>query len=281
MKKKVLILSIFIIFIVGIITIKSLIKTNNNYTNDNKVEDTADVIDTNNETFFDSNIIEDNVIINNTNIIKEQDNNLVNDDNKDIENSNSANSEKNNLPYDEGLVIKGENKEINQDLTTVANIAYLLGCENIDPSTDFEKYIADNELKNGIYISRITGYKKQNPYDFVKESSAIMKDMLSSINFNYNIDKNNYLISNNGNNDLEKKINKLINSNKKIIIGFVPEYYIHVNETENEIMTAGFIQSSYVKLKEYKDIYVFLFDFNSSNNDDFLSMVEEITNIDN
>ena len=74
-------------------------------------------------------------------------------------------------------------------------------------------------------------------------------------------------------------LNKVISSNKKVIIGFLPEYYVYINDIDNGLGFGGYSNSSYVSLKPYNNIYTFIFDFNSSNKDDFFSMMEEIANL--
>lgn len=218
-----------------------------------------------------------------------------NNENRTIEDINKKNTENNyqiyeeqkntvienidTLPSDVDLTVSGVSKTYNQDIISQANIAYLLGCENITDKTNFEEYINKNIPQNGIFISNVSGYKKtDNPYDFIKENTVFMKELLSSINLSYDID-NNYLVANQSNSELERKINKVISSDKKIIIGFLPEYYVYINDIDNCLGFDGYSTSSYVSLKPYNNIYTFIFDFNSSNSDDFLSMIEEIADI--
>lgn len=192
------------------------------------------------------------------------------------------NNVRSSLPSDEGLTVKGVPKTFNQDIMAQANIAYLLGCEDITDSTNLEEYINNHIPNNGILISERTIYQKtDNPYDFIKERKEIMIEMLSSINLTYNIDKNNYLINNQGNGELEQKINKLISGDKKIIIGFVAGYYTYINNTEYGLqLGGGFTNSSYVSFKPYNNIYAYIFDENSANIDDFYNMIEEISKLD-
>lgn len=183
------------------------------------------------------------------------------------------------LPSDAGLTVSGVSKTFNQDIISQANIAYLLGCENVTETTNFEDYINKNITKNGIFISNVSGYAKtDNPYDFIKENTVFMKELLSSIGFSYDIE-NNYLVDNKSTNELESKINKVISSNKKVIIGFLPEYYVYINDIDNGLGFGGYSNSSYVSLKPYNNIYTFIFNFNSSNKDDFFSMIEKVANL--
>ncbi len=183
------------------------------------------------------------------------------------------------LPSDDGLTVSGVSKTFNQDIISQANIAYLLGCENITETTNFEDYINKNITQNGIFISNVSGYAKtDNPYDFIKENTVFMKELLSSIGFSYDIE-NNYLVDNKSTNELESKINKVISSNKKVIIGFLPEYYVYINDIDNGLGFGGYSNSSYVSLKPYNNIYTFIFNFNSSNKDDFFSMIEKVANL--
>lgn len=183
------------------------------------------------------------------------------------------------LPSDAGLTVSGVSKTFNQDIISQANIAYLLGCENVTETTNFEDYINKNITKNGIFISNVSGYAKtDNPYDFIKENTVVMKELLSSIGFSYDIE-NNYLVDNKSTNELESKINKVISSNKKVIIGFLPEYYVYINDIDNGLGFGGYSNSSYVSLKPYNNIYTFIFNFNSSNKDDFFSMIEKVANL--
>ena len=79
------------------------------------------------------------------------------------------------LPSDTGLTVSGVSKKFNQDIISQVNIAYLLGCEKITETTNFEDYINKNITKNGIFISNVSGYTKtDNPYDFIKENTVFM-----------------------------------------------------------------------------------------------------------
>lgn len=192
---------------------------------------------------------------------------------------NTITEDMDTLPNDAGLTVSGVSKTFNQDIISQANIAYLLGCENITETTNFEDYINKNITQNGIFISNVSGYAKtDNPYDFIKENTVFMKELLSSIGFSYDIE-NNYLVNNKSTNELESKINKVISSNKKVIIGFLPEYYVYINDIDNGLGFGGYSNSSYVSLKTYNNIYTFIFDFNSSNKDDFFSMMEKVANL--
>lgn len=192
---------------------------------------------------------------------------------------NTITEDMDTLPNDAGLTVSGVSKTFNQDIISQANIAYLLGCENITETTNFEDYINKNITQNGIFISNVSGYAKtDNPYDFIKENTVFMKELLSSIGFSYDIE-NNYLVNNKSTNELESKINKVISSNKKVIIGFLPEYYVYINDIDNGLGFGGYSNSSYVSLKPYNNIYTFIFNFNSSNKDDFFSMIEKVANL--
>jgi hypothetical protein len=222
-----------------------------------------------------------NIIDNSDNIeeIQENDKNIETKETNEIENIEESSSKNSSLPNDEGLTVYGIPKTFNQDIMSLANIAYLIGCEDITESTDLEEYINSNIPKDGIYISKRTAYKKtDNPYEYNKPSEIMMQEMLSKINLKYNIDENNYLINNNGNGELEQKLNKIISGNKKIIIGFVADYYTYINDTEYGLQLGGaFITSSYVSFKPYNGIYAYIFDENSANIDDFYTMIEEIS----
>ncbi len=241
----------------------------------------------NKNTFNSNNSVDNN--IGNEIIINNEDNTIENTNTieKDIENNSQTLNEQTDtvskydstLPSDAGLTVSGVSKTFNQDIISQANIAYLLGCENITDKTNFEDYINKNITKNGIYISKVTGYTKSNPYDFIRENNVTMKENLSKINLTYDIDSNNYLIANKSTNELDKKINKLISSDKKIIIGFLPEYYVYINDVDNGLSFGGFSNSSYVSLKPYNNIYTFIFDFNSSDIDDFFNMIEDIAKL--
>lgn len=225
----------------------------------------AIVFSSNNKNQYKNNFNTNNSVENNSQIVEEP-KNIVTEDTG-------------TLPNDTGLTVSGVSKTFNQDIISQANIAYLLGCENITETTNFEDYINKNITKNGIFISNVSGYiKTDNPYDFIKENTVFMKEMLSLIGFSYDIE-NNYLVDNKSTSELESKINKVISSNKKVIIGFLPEYYVYINDIDNGLGFGGYSNSSYVSLKPYNNIYTFIFDFNSSNKDDFFSMMEEIANL--
>lgn len=239
---------------------------------------------------------EKNIFNNNNNSVNNIGNEIIiNNENNTIEDTNETNVENNfqtfknpkdigtenisNLPSDAGLTVSGESKTFNQDIISQANIAYLLGCENITDKTNLAEYINKNITKNGIFISNVTGYQKtDNPYDFIKENTVFMKELLSEINLSYNIN-NNYLVNNKSISNLESKINKLISGDKKIIVGFLPEYYIYINDVDSGLGFGGYSNSSYVSLKPYNNIYTFIFDSNSSNIDDFFNMMEDIAKL--
>lgn len=225
----------------------------------------AIVFSSNNKNQYKNNFNSNNSVENNSQIVEEP-KNIVTEDTG-------------TLPNDTGLTVSGVSKTFNQDIISQVNIAYLLGCENITETTNFEDYINKNITKNGIFISNVSGYTKtDNPYDFIKENTVFMKELLSAIGFSYDIE-NNYLVDNKSTSELESKINKVISSNKKVIIGFLPEYYVYINDIDNGLGFGGYSNSSYVNLKPYNNIYTFIFDFNSSNKDDFFSMMEEIANL--
>lgn len=270
MKRKIIITFMIIIFIV-VLLITFMI----NFQKSNKTN--ADI--SNNEQLKENVELENNITSMENSTLDEK--NIIDDSNNSLPNTqiNTNDTSMNSLPNDVGLTINGVHKTYNQDIISQANIAYMLGCENISDTTNFEDYISKNSPKNGIYISKVTGYKKTNPYDFVRENTDTMKEKLSKINMTYDIDKNNYLVNNNGTSELEQKLNKLILGDKKIIIGFVPEYYVYINDVENGLGFGGFSNSSYVSLKPYNNIYTFIFDFNSENTDEFYQMLEEIAKL--
>lgn len=270
-KKKIIMITISIIIIVLLLAIS--------FTGNNKSQDKNN---------FNSNNSVDNNIENE--IIANDDSKTIEDTNtneKNVENNSQIVEEPKNivtedtgtLPSDAGLTVSGVSRTFNQDIISQANIAYLLGCENITETTNFEDYINKNITKNGIFISNVSGYTKtDNPYDFIKENTVFMKELLSAIGFSYDIE-NNYLVDNKSTSELESKINKVISGNKKVIIGFLPEYYVYINDMDNGLGFGGYSNSSYISLKPYDNIYTFIFDFNSSNKDDFFSMMEEIANL--
>jgi len=109
-----------------------------------------------------------------------------------------------------------------------------------------------------------------------------MQEMLSSIDLKYNINENNYLLNNNNNEELQQKLNTIISGSKKIIIGFLQEYYTYIDDSEYGLqLGGGYMNSSYISLKPYNNIYAYIFDENSVNTDDFFSMIEEISQINN
>ena len=192
-----------------------------------------------------------------------------------------VNTEKSSLPNDVGLTVNGVPKTFNQDIMAKANIAYLLGCENITVSTDLEKYINSHISNNGIFISNQTVYQKtDNPYDFVLERRDAMAKMLASINLQNNINEKNYLVEGSSTDELEKKINKVIVGDKKVIIGLVADYYTYINDTDYGLqLGGGFVDSSYVSFKPYNNIYAYIFDENSDDTDSFYDMMKEISKL--
>lgn len=274
MKKKktiILVIVILIAFILISITIQK-----KNSSNNNSLKNEAQIV---NEDIVKAN---NTVIENNQDTIENKIQNELKVENNKID--IDSNIKESSLPNDNGLTINGVPKKFNQDIMAQANIAYLLGCDEIQDTTDFDKYISNHLPNNGIYISERTTYQKNNnPYDYVKERKTIMQEMLSLINLKYNIDKNNYLIINNNiSEELEKRLNKIINGNKKIIIGFLPEYFTYIDDSEYGLqLGGGFMNSSYISLKPYNNIYTYIFNENSANTDDFFSMINEISQIDN
>ena len=269
-KKKIIMINISITVIIVLllaIGFTSSNKNQNNFNNNTSVDNNIEneiIANNDNKTIQDTNTNEKNVE-NNSQIVEEQ--------------KNTVSENTGTLPSDAGLTVSGVSKTFNQDIISQVNIAYLLGCENITETTNFEDYINKNITKNGIFISNVSGYAKtDNPYDFIKENTVFMKELLSSIGFSYDIE-NNYLVDNKSTNELESKINKVISSNKKVIIGFLPEYYVYINDIDNGLGFGGYSNSSYVSLKPYNNIYTFIFNFNSSNKDDFFSMIEKVANL--
>lgn len=223
-----------------------------------------------------SNVIRDNAIIEKS----EKDNNKENLPNNSSLGKEKIKKNKNSLPNDTGLTVGGVPKTYNQDIMSQANIAYLLGCTDFNDINNLNKYIEKHIPKSGIFISKVTGYDKtDNPYDFVMDRSELMKKMLSNINMTYNINKQNYLeINKNEKSELDKKINKIISSEKKIIIGFVPAYYIYINDTETGLVLSE-MQEAYISLKPYNNIYTYICNPDEARNEDFLNMIEEISQI--
>ena len=269
-KKKIIMINISITVIIVLllaIGFTSSNKNQNNFNNNTSVDNNIEneiIANNDNKTIQDTNTNEKNVE-NNSQIVEEQ--------------KNTVSENTGTLPSDAGLTVSGVSKTFNQDIISQVNIAYLLGCENITETTNFEDYINKNITKNGIFISNVSGYTKtDNPYDFIRKNTVFMKELLSAIGFSYDIE-NNYLVDNKSTSELESKINKVISSNKKVIIGFLPEYYVYINDIDNGLGFGGYSNSSYVNLKPYNNIYTFIFDFNSSNKDDFFSMMEEIANL--
>lgn len=263
-KKNLIFFTIVVVIIIAVMFIKNNINIKNNKENNTIITEENDMTTIKNNIQDSNNINEDNNEKNNIQNIAEE--------NKDNTN--------NSLPNDSGLTVAGVPKTYNQDIIAQANIAYLLGSQNISESTNFEDYINKHLPKNGIFISNVTGYRKtDNPYEFIKERTAIMKDMLSTISLTYNTDKNNYLIDNKGTSELEEKINKVISGSKKVIIGFVPEYYVYINDIDNKLQFGGYTNSSYVSLKQYNNIYTFICNPDSLTSDDFFNMIEEISKI--
>lgn len=256
MKKKIAIIIIIIIFIFLTLICMNILSKNNKPT-----------INTENS----ENNATKNITESNNTQVNTSENIMTEELNTDTNNMVTS------LPNDAGLTVNGVPKTFNQDITAQANISYLLGCKNITNSTNFVAYIDEHVPNNGIFISDISGYKEtNNSYDFTKKRTEMMKEMLASIDLIYNIDENNYLINNQGNSDIEQKINRLISGNKKIIIGFIPEYYVYINDIDNSLGFGGFNNSSYVSLKPYNNIYTFIFDSNSTNANDFLCLIDEI-----
>ncbi len=274
MKKKIIIITtILLIILLAFITIKKKGKSNSI-----DIENT-NMIKLENNIQQEEHNIRDNIynkaekLQNSYENKTELENNVKYHDNMSKENSS--------LPSDIGLTVNGVPKTLNQDIMSKANIAYLLGCNNITDDTNLEEYINEHLPQNGIFISEQSIYKidSNNPYDFLMKRKDFMKNMLSDIHFSYEIDKNNYLINNKGNTDLEQKLNKVINGNKKIIVGFVADYYSYINDIDEGIQLGGSFRKSYVSFKPFNNIYAFIFDENSAELDDFYEMIEEIANL--
>lgn len=231
--------------------------------------------DTSKNNFNNVNYVNDVNDVQLINKVETDDNNIISQKN------NLMNTEKSSLPNDVGLTVNGVPKTFNQDIMAKANIAYLLGCENITDSTDLDEYINSHISNNGIFISNQTVYQKtDNPYDFVPERRDVMAKMLASINLQNNINEKNYLVEGSSSDELEKKINKVIVGDKKVIIGLVADYYTYINDTDYGLqLGGGFVDSSYVSFKPYNNIYAYIFDENSDDTDSFYDMMEEISKL--
>ena len=226
--------------------------------------------DTSKNNFNNVNHVNDVQLINK---VETDDNNII------FQKNNLMNTEKSSLPNDVGLTVNGVPKTFNQDIMAKANIAYLLGCENITDSTHLDEY--SHISNNGIFISNQTVYQKtDNPYDFVPERRDVMAKMLASINLQNTINGKNYLVEGSSTDELEKKINKVIVGDKKVIIGLVADYYTYINDTDYGFqLGGGFADSSYVSFKPYNNIYAYIFDENSDDTDSFYDMMEEISKL--
>lgn len=265
-KKKIVLLSIIILIIIIIIVTLCF---NNSKQNSNKINIEKGV----------QSEEKNNNLDNNLDMLE---NTKENEISNQID-SNGNNNKKSSWPSDTGLTVNDVPKTFNQDIMAKANIAYLLGCENISDDTNLEEYIEKNISKNGIFISEVSTYKRtDNPYEYIKGRREIMKEMLSSINLEHDINQDNYLVSNGSNVAIDKNINKLIVGDKKIIIGFLAEYYTYINDCEKGLEPGGgFDNLSYVSFKPYNNIYAFVFDENSIKFDDFYEMMKEISNLAN
>ena len=81
------------------------------------------------------------------------------------------------LPSDTGLTVSGVSKKFNQDIISQVNIAYLLGCENITETTNFEDYINKNifylQLLGSIMLLLFGIYTfRSNPVQSIRPASS-------------------------------------------------------------------------------------------------------------
>jgi len=285
MSKKIIISIIVTIIIITVLLILFIVLNDKKETSEVNVNMDKNIVAVNNiDNQSSGNSVEDKNNINNTDITNKINNeisNIIANLPKNYENNSS-------IPDDTFLTVGGVHKTYNQDIMSEANIAFLLekdmsnyiGKTSVDDlNKEFSSYINNHMPKNGILISNINAYKKISQYDVVTEPADGMKNYLNSINMTYQIDKNNYLIeSNNSKNDLSKDINKAINGNKKIIIGFVPYFYSYINDTEQGLRTCE-MSEPYISLKPYNNIYTFICNPNEMTSEDFMLMLKEIAKL--
>lgn len=219
-------------------------QNNDSFVNDNKI----------NTTFV--NYTEDSLHIENNN---NNNNNL-----------NSSSIEVTNIPITSNLIggrvssdnLYVENKPVNLNstLTSKYSLGYLLNYkidENIPISEydiDINDYITKNKPKGtGLWIanSDLQGLEGS------KSSRDIMLDILKEFGLTYSIDNNGFLKKNNSSVEISTSINKIIESNKLIVIGFSPVYYVYFDNMNNKVGGCD-LDKSFVSFEPIENIYPYI-----------------------
>lgn len=195
------------------------------------------------------------------------------EDSLHIENNNNLNSnpiETTNIPKASNLIggrvssdnlyIEDKPVSLNSILTSKYSLGYLLNYkidENIPISEydiDINDYITKNKPKGtGLWIanSDLQGLEGS------KSSRDIILDILKEFGLTYSIDINGFLEKNNSSIEIATSINKIIESNKLIVIGFSPVYYVYFDNMNNKVGGCD-LDKSFVSFEPIENIYPYI-----------------------
>ena len=125
---------------------------------------------------------------------------------------------------------------LNTTLTSKYSLGFLLNYQ-IDedlPISEYEvsidDYIAENKPKGtGIWITDSELLKGNKP------SRDTLLDILKDFRLNYTINNDGFLEKNNSSVEIAKNINKIIESDKLVVIGFCSVYYAYFDNINDEV----------------------------------------------
>lgn len=251
--KKIYILSFIILMIIICIII---IISNNNLKNSNK--------DFNSDNLVNDNKIS-NTFINYTEEFSQiENNNSLNNNSIKTTNINTNITQTSNLiggrANTDNLYINDKPASLNPILTSKYSLGYLLKYEineNIPISEykiNIDDYITNNKPKGtGIWIadSDLQGLKGS------KSSRNIILDILKEFGLIYSIDSNGFLERNNSFVEIATNINKIIESDKLVVIGFSPVYYTYFDNIDNKVGGCD-LDNTFVSFEPIENIYPYI-----------------------
>ena len=158
----------------------------------------------------------------------------------------------------DNLYIDDKPVSLNQTLTSKYSLGYLLKYkinENTPISeykVNIDDYINQNKPNGtGIWIT------DANLLEGNKPSRDTILDILKDFGLSYSINSNGFLEKNNSSVDIARKINKIIESDKLIIIGFSPIYYTYFNNMNNTVSGCD-LDNTFVSFEPIENIYSYI-----------------------
>ena len=203
---------------------------------------------------FSNSLNTSNTIISNNILPTTTNSNINTTNNNIISESIGGKANSDNLYIDDKQAI------LNPILTSKFSLGYLLHFEineNITISeykNNIDDYINKNKPNGtGIWVadSNLHGLEGSTP------SRNILLDILKDFGLNYTFDNNGFLQKNNTSVEISKNINKLIDSNKLVVIGFSPIYYAYFDNIDDKVSSCD-LDNSFVSFEPIENIYTYI-----------------------